>query len=276
MAEYNKLTHHKIDIEDDEDEEIYEITNNKLANIESDIIRKYIVNNSIHNYNSKAIYCKYLWSGINELDKWELNRKVDDEHVIQIYKELRNDYKKNGEFYFYDPIHIAVKQNNIFYVMDGQHRLLAYNKLFEKNKYPIQQIPCIIWFPETDEEFIEIFDKINSRLKIDRSKLFNYKIFDLIKLLEDKYNKNDFTIFGKLRPKINKELFINKMRENNNVHKLDTNEIFTKIKVINRQIRGLTRNKRCNISTSDNIHNTAETMNFFLGYDKELLWINEI
>lgn len=285
MTEYNKLISNLIVIDDNDDvdefedaieNEEYIIQNTKLCNIDSPIISEYIVNNSVRDYNSKAIMCNYLWSGIDQLDKWELNRKVDENHVKQIYNELRNDYKKNKEFYFYDPIHIAVKKDNIFYVIDGQHRLLAYHKLFLKNKYPIQKIPCIIWFPETDEEFIEIFDKINSRLKIDRSKLFNYKITDLINLLEQKYATDEYTIFGKNRPKINKELFINKMRENDNIHKLETSEIFNKIKIINRQIRGLPRNKRSSIPTSDNIHKTAEYMNFYLGYDKDLMWINDI
>ncbi len=66
------------------------------------------------------------------------------------------------------------------------------------------------------------------------------------------------------------------MRESDSIHKLETNEIIEKIKKINDKIRGLGRNKRCEKAVSDSVHNNAETMNFFLGYDKELGWIDEI
>lgn len=160
-------------------------------------------------------------------------------------------------------------------MFDGQHRLLACAKLFKKNKYPIQQIPCVLWFPKSEEDFIEIFDKINSRTPIDKSKLFNYKIHEIIKWFDDTWGKK-YIIWGKIRPKINKDLMIEKMRETDIIHQLETNEIIDNIKKINEKIRGLGRNKRSNRSVSDSVHNQAETMNFFLGYDKELNWINEI
>ena len=80
-----------------------------------------------------------MWSGIADLDKWELNRKVDTVQVKKIYKEMKGDYEKNNQFIFYEPVHLAIKANNIFYIIDGQHRLLACDKLYKKNKYPIQQ-----------------------------------------------------------------------------------------------------------------------------------------
>jgi len=67
------------------------------------------------------------------------------------------------------------------------------------------------------------------------------------------------------------------MRDSDSVHKLDTNQIITEIKKINSKIRGFPRNKRCDKkSVSDSVHNHAESIDFFLGYDKELGWINDI
>ena len=74
----------------------------------------------------------------------------------------------------------------------------------------------------------------------------------------------------------NKDLMVEKMRECDSIHKLETNEIIEKIKKINEKIRGLGRNKRCKKTVSDSVHNNADTMNFFLGYDKELCWIEDI
>jgi hypothetical protein len=254
------------------------LLNIKFENYKSDLISKFIVQDKITEFNSKSILCYYLWSGIEDLDRWELNRKINLEHVKKIYKEMTKDYEKIGEFIFYEPVHLAIKENSVFYIIDGQHRLLACAKLHKKNKYPTQQIPCVLWFPKTEEEFIEIFDKINSRTPIDKTKLFNYKINEIIGWIDKTWNKDGKEcLWGKTRPKINKELFVNKMRDSDTVHKLDTNQIITEIKKINSKIRGLPRNKRCDKkSVSDSVHNHAESIDFFLGYDKELGWIDDI
>lgn len=251
------------------------ITNPKLLEYNSDIISKYIVKDKIYDFNSKSILCYYLWSGVDDLDRWELNRKIDITHVTKIYKEMVNDYKKKGEFIFYEPIHLAIKTDNIFYVIDGQHRLLACNKLYKKNKYPIQQIPCVLWFPNSEEEFVDIFDKINSRTPMDKSKLFNYKILDIINWMDKNMGKNE-CIWGKKRPKIDKDLFVEKMRESDSVHKLETDDIIKKINNYNIKLRGFSRNKRCDKAVNDSTHNHAETIDFYLGYDKELKWIEDI
>jgi hypothetical protein len=295
----NKLTNTKIIVEsdddldniesdndlndlDDSDDESIDLEkmgiNKNFANYDSELISKYIVQSEITKFNSKSISCRYLWSGVEDLDRWELNRKINSEHVKKIYKEMVNDYEKTNEFIFYEPVHLALKKNSIFYVIDGQHRLLACAKLYKKNKYPIQQIPCVLWFPKTEEEFIEIFDKINSRTPLDKTKLFNYKINEIIGLIDKTWNKDKKTqLWGKTRPKINKDLFVEKMRESDSVHKLDTAIIMNEIKKINSKIRGLPRNKRCaKKSVSDSVHNHAESIDFFLGYDKELRWIDNI
>lgn len=260
---------------DSDDEEEPTQLNKKFVNYKSDMISKYIVPDKITDYNSRAVMCYYLWSGAEELDRWELNRKINLDQVKKMYKEMTLDYQKSGEFIFYEPVHLAIKSNSIFYVIDGQHRLLAYAKLHKKNKYPIQQIPCVLWFPKSDEEFIEIFDKINSRTPMDKTKLFNYKINELIGWFDKTWGKK-YSIWGKTRPKINKDLMVEKMRESDSIHKLETNEIIEIIKKINEKIRGLNRNKRCEKTVSDSVHNNAETLNFFLGYDKELGWIGDI
>lgn len=271
----NEVNDEELDEELDEDEVLDTLLNEKFSDYKSDIISKYIVNDKITDFNSKAIMCYYLWSGVEDLDRWELNRKINLDHVKKIYKEMTLDYQKTNEFIFYEPVHLAIKTDSIFYVIDGQHRLLACAKLYKKNKYPIQQIPCVLWFPKTEDEFIEIFDKINSRTAMDKTKLFNYKINEIIRWFDKTWGKK-YVIWGKTRPKINKDLMVEKMRECDSIHKLETNEIIEKIKKINEKIRGLGRNKRCKKTVSDSVHNNADTMNFFLGYDKELCWIEDI
>lgn len=234
---------------------------------------QFIIKDNIIRFNDKSILCYFYWSGIAELERWELNRKVIREQVIKIYKSMKSDYKTKGNFTFYEPVHLAMKKDNICYVIDGQHRLLACNELCKKNKYPIQRIPCILWFPDDEDDFIEIFDKINTRTPMDKNKLFNYKIKDINKWLEQKYGD----IWGKLRPKINKDTFVEKMRENEYIHKMETLQIIECIEKINIGLRKLPRNKRCvGASLTESIHNKAEDMDFFLGYDKEMNWIYDV
>ena len=96
---------------------------------------------------------------------------------------MKLDFEKSKEFMFYDPVHLA-KVNNIFYVIDGQHRLAAYDHLFKKNKYPVQQIPCLLWDLKDKDEMDDLFDKINQRTYFDKTKLFNHKIKEIIGWME--------------------------------------------------------------------------------------------
>ena len=66
------------------------------------------------------------------------------------------------------------------------------------------------------------------------------------------------------------------MRESDIIHKMETKDIIDKINEYNNKLRGLGQNKRFNKSLNITIHNYAETMDFYLGYDKNLNWINEI
>jgi hypothetical protein len=188
--------------------------------------------------------------------------------------EMRKDYKDNGSFMFYEPIHLA-KVDNIYYVIDGQHRIVAYDNLFRKNKYPMQQIPCFIWYLKNKDEMHNLFDKINQRTYFDKTKLFIHKIKEITDWMDKNMGNGDL-IWGKQRPKINKDKFIDKMRESDTIHKLETIDIITRIKNYNDKIRGLNRTKRHNKTLNNTIHICAETMDFYLGYDKNLDWINEL
>jgi hypothetical protein len=196
---------------------------------------------------------------------------------------LRKRYKKHKEFIFYDPIHICKKNDdNKYYVLDGQHRIEAYNYLYLRNKYPIQQIPAIIWSVNNDEELIKLFNRINTRLSIDKIQLMQVKILEIIQGLENKYGKNIWSSGERPRPKINKEIFCAKLKENNNANKLSSGEILDKLIKINNNIRSKPRILRVIIKNqsqtqpSSNIHNLAESMDLFLGLDKEMNWLNEL
>ena len=42
-------------------------------------------------------------------------------------KLMKKDYVKNSKFVFYDIVHLGIKPDGNYYVIDGQHRLVAYH-----------------------------------------------------------------------------------------------------------------------------------------------------
>ena len=258
----------------DENSNLDELENDFETNFVPDNFKNYIIPKSIQPYTKNADFCRFNWNGIEFLDRWELQRKVDKNHATELAKSLKADHKKYGEFIFYDPVHIGKKANdNKYYVLDGQHRLEAYQYFYERNVYPIQQIPAILWYASDEENFIELFHKINSRLSIDKLKLIQIKLLEIFEGMEKKYGKN---IWGINRPKINKDMFCQKLRNSESVNNLSTEEILTNLFKINEDLRKLPRALRIKPNCGTSVHNSAETMDFFLGLDKAMGWVAKI
>lgn len=266
--EENNTDDDNTDDEENTDNESYD-----SDRVESDNFSDYIVTDSSISYAKNAIFCKFNWNGIIHLDRWELQRKVEETHVDELKELFETNFKKNGEFIFYDPIHIGKKKDDDkYYVLDGQHRISTVEYFVKSNKYAIQQIPAIIWYVNNEKEFIDLFHKINNRLSLDKLKLMQVKLLEIIQEFEKKYGKD---IWKKNRPFINKEKFVEKLRETDSVHKLTTTEIMEKIYKINEKLRQLPRSKRVK-NVKPNIHNSAEEMDFFLGMDKDMNWMKDI
>ena len=230
------------------------------------------------NMTSSSVFTKISWNGAEFIDRWELQRTIDYDKASGIANEMIRYYKKNKEFLFTDPIHIGqikneeLENNNKYYIIDGQHRLEAIIAIYKCNKYPIQKVPCIIWSVKNDDEIDELFDKINNRIYMDSTKLMKNKLIITCNMMEEKWNKD---IWGERRPRISKELFIDKIRNNDDCYKLSAEEITAKIVKINNDLRILPRQERGGNLTIK-IHEKAEEIDFFLGIDKKLDWINKI
>jgi hypothetical protein len=236
----------------------------------------YIDKNSIRPFTKNALFILFNWNGIKFLDKWELQRKININHATELAKSMRLDWKKYKQFVFYDPIHIGTKTNDVekkYYVLDGQHRLEAYLYFYSKNTYPIQQIPAILWTADNDDHFIELFNRINTRISIDKLKLVQYKIIEIMELCEKKYGNK---MWGNKRPFLNKDNFVNNLRNTDKIHELTSEQIYKKIVEINKNIRSLPRSKRSSKQINSSIHTSAETNDFFLGLDRDMEWIKDI
>jgi hypothetical protein len=71
-------------------------------------------------------------------------------------------------------------------------------------------------------------------------------------------------------------MFCQKLRNSESVHNLSTEEILTNLFKINEDLRKLPRALRIKPNCVTSIHNSAETMDFFLGLDKGMGWIANI
>lgn len=235
---------------------------------------QYITTKKPYSYN--AYFISFAWNGIDLIDRWELQRKIDYTHASELANSMKRDYKLYKSFVSYDPIHIGYRTDlteNKYYILDGQHRLEAYKYFYSTNKYPIQQIPAILWMASSEHQFVELFNKINSRLSIDKLKLVQVKLLEIFSALEKKYTGG---IFGTNRPKINKEIFADKLKNTEFIHKLTSEEIINNLITINNNIRKLPRGSRIKPNCSSDTHARAEYLDWFLGLDKNMNWMEEI
>jgi hypothetical protein len=74
--------------------------------------------------------------GVKYLQPWELNRDVDEKFVESIRSDQEKFYKKHKRYDFIDPLHLCKNEDDTYEVIDGQHRLSAYNKLTHQNDLP--------------------------------------------------------------------------------------------------------------------------------------------
>lgn len=117
------------------------------------------------------------------------------------------------------------------------------------------------------------FSKKTNENKSDNAENYNINNQEEPAIVVSKFDKN---IWGINRPKINKELFCNKIKNNDNAHKLTSEQILNKLFDINNNIRGKPRNSRVKPNININIHKSAEEIDLFLGLDRIMSWIDEI
>jgi hypothetical protein len=269
-----KEKHNNSDEEDDDEEE--EDEDDKPY----EPLKKYIKNNTIVPISKNKYFCMLSMGSHHTITNWDLQRSISQEKVQQIVKDLEEHYNKYGEYEFTDPIHIGHKINeeNIHdkekftphYIIDGQHRLEAYKILYNTKNYKIDYFPCYVHEVTSEEEFLTIFDKVNNRLVFDRTKLLQFKLFELEKLLDKHFKK----IWGSNRPYVDKKKLFEKLRLRDYCQKSEAKEIFDKLLIINKKIKCLPRSKRC--KTTSTCHEKAENIDLFLGLDKDMKWIDEI
>lgn len=218
--------------------------------------------------------------------KWALNRKINDSYVNELKKVYIQDIIQLGYPRLLDPIHISTyidsNEDNIYEIIDGQHRYKALYELHDDQtlNLDIFDVSIELHLVKSEEEKMELFDKINRRKQINREDLIDYKIPIFIdKLAEYWKENNNFEIYGTQRPRINKSVLESKMKTC--MDKLDKYKIIDLMDIffqINKDIGKLPRKHRCGkIGTaSRKMHDRTDDIKFYLGMDNKLGWLDKI
>ena len=143
---------------------------------------------------------------------YQNNRMINNERI-----ENATDFKiKDSE-----AIIITINKNeNEFYILDGQHRMTYFMKnthLYKGNEYILIDVRRI----DSEEDFKNLLRKINNRYNFSDEQIHKYRLH---LILEQFDNNFDFDVYGKNRPKINKENF-GKAIVNLNIYKNFENSV---------------------------------------------------
>lgn len=98
----------------------------------------------------------------------DFQRMKNDNHVKDIFNFNDFYYQKHKCFYLLASLSIGSlksETSNIFWLLDGQHRMYAYSLLYEKYKKDFQ-ISVDLYQKESIEELHDIYDRINKNLPL--------------------------------------------------------------------------------------------------------------
>ena len=240
----------------------------------------YIRGDIVPIYKNKLYYFKLSTSALPLLKNCPLQREINKEQVNKIYTSIEENYKINGNVPVFEPIHICKMEENYF-ILDGQHRCFAYKKFHDKVK--AFQIPIFEHKVTTDDEFNDVFSKINSRHIIDEKALMNTKLIKVEQGLQKEWGnvvkqnneKEDGSYKRCNRPYLDRRFFIEKARKSNFFIYNDSEIILEKMKLMNDLIRK-TPFFRIKGAPKAEMFEKAEELNFYLGLDLELRWMNDL
>ena len=134
-----------------------------------------------------------------------IQRIHDKEKVDEICKYQIDYFKKNSRFNFLGVLIVNTIDKNTFFIIDGQHRYLAFKKLINDNYYP--EIFIQLSIIKTQEELRENYNIINQNTPLPQFPENTNK-----NLVEDTYsyflNKYEKMFKSSLRPQ---RIFVNKV-----------------------------------------------------------------
>lgn len=204
-----------------------------------------------------------------KISVWELNRPIDEVHVQNIADSLETEYKESHQITVFGSLGVF-REEDIYKIFDGQHRLEALKRLLEK--FPSLNPEITVEVYETKNP-INLFTKLNQikpqeiktnpdSRKEKLTKLIRARFTDQVKI-QQRANRPRVTL-KVLMDTINTSDFSDESPE----------DIINRLEYINIQLSGLDMEKlfgrefekdpeHCN-----KIYQTASDIGFYLGLRK--------
>ena len=210
--------------------------------------------------------------------RWEMNRPLDEEHIQALFLSFEELVEnKEGNLSFYEPINIAyVIEGNYIRVIDGQHRMEAIKGIRLKYRDYEFYVPVLVWNVKTELDMMNLLHLINHKKAFDMN-LIRYDEAELISEMESKFRVRRFkSIFGKRRPHLDKDKFLEKIEGKFESWRLRYGEIENVIRRIDEMNQFVKNNIRVSWGNSTFVRQRAEEMGFYLALDREMGWVDMI
>ncbi len=115
-----------------------------------------------------------------------IQRCYDEERVEYFFQELKKYYQEKNELYNLNPIQLS-ELNNQFFILDGQHRFLAYKKLYFEyftNNNMDFNIPLIYQFFNNSNDLKKSFINLNNQF-ITKGLILDEDVMDVATTLKN-------------------------------------------------------------------------------------------
>jgi len=224
---------------------------------------------------------------VADLNSWAFNRNVNEEHVKKIY----NDLCKQKQKHLMGTIKaVFAKKEDVFQLIDGQHRTLGLSKFVEDAKNQSTDFDLFIEVYHVksihDKDVYMLYKTANNNLNVSVEDDVDMRIVDIVdalcadpvigKGITDENNKRTN------KPKISKKKLYEAIKENIRAQdlKLPTDEIVRRVKNINVFIRNVIAEKyhidKIIADDNRNALTIAIRSNFYLNLETKYLperWI---
>jgi len=226
-------------------------------------------------YNIYGNYHLVKFSQMNEFTNFTLkNRGIDNNHVNEIYTTLK--LNKNLTMPPIELISVKIPDTEDYnhYIGNGQHRFLAYKKLYEAEKIDLN-IMCIFHDVNNEEEMDNIIKIINSGKPVIT--MFNFKernefIEKIGSAYENIYSKSENHHLDKMNKiKLRDHLDNNKIFNGKNT----SNEVFNKLIAFNNIVKKEFESKLKVNKERELFYKINETHKFFCVMLKDYTWVNK-
>lgn len=94
----------------------------------------------------------------------EIQRVIQPQRVDEIYKSIEVEYKQGKEF-LSPGAFVVAECNDVLYLVDGQHRFIAYLKLFDEHKYDTEVVLYLVNIKSINE-LTPLFNLVNNTLPV--------------------------------------------------------------------------------------------------------------